>query len=66
MMQTKKNRDTRGLVKKTDYNAEISETESEIPSISGLATNSALNAVENKILHVESLAKKKDYNAKVS
>ena len=58
-MQTKKNRDTRGLVKKTDYNAEISETESEIPSISGLATNSALNAVENKILHVESLAKKK-------
>ena len=65
-MQTKKNRDTRGLVKKTDYNAEISETESEIPSISGLATNSALNAVENKILHVESLAKKKDYNAKVS
>ena len=65
-MQTKKSRDTRGLVKKTDYNAEISETESEIPSISGLATNSALNAVENKILHVESLAKKKDYNAKVS
>ena len=65
-MQTKKNRDTRGLVKKTDYNAEISETESEIPSISGLATNSALNSVENKILHVESLAKKKDYNAKVS
>ena len=59
MMQTKKNRDTRGLVKKTDYNAEISETESEIPSISGLATNSALNAVENKIRHVESLAKKK-------
>ena len=58
-MQTKKNRDTRGLVKKTDYNAEISETESEIPSISGLATNSALNAVENKIRHVESLAKKK-------
>ena len=53
-MQTKKNRDTRGLVKKTDYNAEISETESEIPSISGLATNSALNAVENKIRHVES------------
>ena len=65
-MQTKKNRDTRGLVKKTDYNAEISETESEIPSISGLATNSALNAVENKIRHVESLAKKKDYKAKVS
>ena len=59
MMQTKKNRDTSGLVKKTDYNAEISGTESEIPYISGLATNSALNAVENKIRHVVSLAKKR-------
>ena len=58
-MQTKKSRDTSGLVKKTDYNSEISETESEIPSISGLATNFALNAVENKTRHVESLAKKR-------
>ena len=29
------------LLKKTDYNSKISEIESKIPSISGLATNSA-------------------------
>ena len=34
---------------KTDYSANVSEIESKIPIISGLATNSALTAVENKI-----------------
>ena len=37
-----------------------------IPSISGLATNSALTAVENNIPDVSSLVKKTDYNAKIS
>ena len=37
-----------------------------MPSISGLATNSALTAVENKIPNVSSLVKKTDYNAKIS
>ena len=48
------------LKKKTiDYDAKITEIESKIPSISGLATNSALTGVENKIPDVSSLVKKK-------
>ena len=50
--------------KKTDFNAKV--TEGKIPSISGLATNSALTAVENKIPDVSSLVKKTDYNTKMS
>ena len=46
-------------VKKTDYNATISEIEGKIPSISGLATTSVLTVVENKIPDVISLVKKK-------
>ena len=49
---------TSGLVKKRDYNAKITETESKIPSISGLATTYVLNAVENKIPDVSTLTKK--------
>ena len=37
-----------------------------MPGISGLATNSALTAVENKIPNVSSLVKKTDYNTKIS
>ena len=40
---------TSRLVKKTDYKTKITEIEGKLPSISGLATNSALAAVENKI-----------------
>ena len=40
--------------------------EGKIPSISGLATNSALTAVENKIPDVSSLVKRTDYNKKIS
>ena len=47
------------LVKKTDYNAKITEIESKISSISSLAANFALTAVENKIPDVSSLVKKK-------
>ena len=43
--------DTSGLVKKTDY-------KDKIPSISGLATNTAVTTVENKIPYISSLVKK--------
>ena len=42
-----------------------SEIEGKIPSITSLATNSALTAVENKIPDVSSLVKKTDYNVKI-
>ena len=53
------------MVKKANFNANISEVEGKIPSISGLATSSALTAVENKIPDVSSLVKKTDFNTKV-
>ena len=37
------------LLKKSDYNAKVIETEGKIPSISGLVTTSALSAGENQI-----------------
>ena len=46
------------MVKKTDFNAKVTEIEGKIPSISGLATNSALTAVENEISDVSSLQHK--------
>ena len=52
--------------KKTDFNAKVTEKKGKIPSISGLATNTALTAVENKIPDVSSLVKKTDYNIKIS
>ena len=36
------------VIKKTDYNAKITETENKIPNISNLATKTALNTVDNK------------------
>ena len=45
-----------GLSKKTNYNAKITEIEGKVPSISGLATGTA---VENKIPDVSSLVKKR-------
>ena len=39
---TKKIPDASGLVKKVDYNAKITEIEGKIPSITGLATSTAL------------------------
>ena len=56
----KKIPDTSELAKKTDLNAKFTEIEGKMPSITGLATNSALTAVENKILDVNSLVKKTD------
>ena len=54
------------LLKATDLNAKIIEIEGIISSISGLVSNSALGAVENKITDVSNLVKKTDYNAKIS
>ena len=63
----KKILDVSGLVKITDFSTKvITEIEGKIPSISGLATNSASTAVENKISDVSSLVKKTDYNTKIS
>ena len=46
------------LLKKTDYNVKITEIEGKITIVSGLATNAALTAVENKILNISNLVKK--------
>ena len=62
----KKNPDTSGLVKKLNYNANITEIENKIPNISGIATNAAITAVENKIPNISSLAKETDYNTKIT
>ena len=49
---------------KKDYNAKITETESNILSIIGLAIIASLTAVENKIPDVNNLVKKSDCDAK--
>ena len=45
----KKIPDTSSLVKKSDFSSKFTEIENEIPSITSLATNLELIAVENKI-----------------
>ena len=57
--------DTSGLVQNTDYNVKITEIENKIPSVSGLATTSALTAAENKIPDVSSSVKKTAYNINI-
>ena len=47
-------------------NAKINEVNGEIPSITNLATTTALTTVENKIPNVSNLIKKSDYNAKLN
>ena len=54
------------LIKKTDYNAKIKDINDKIPSITNLATTDALTALEDKILDVSDLAKKEDYDTKIS
>ena len=48
----KKIPDTSGFVKKTNRTQKLSEIESKIPKISGLATTSTLTAIEIKILDI--------------
>ena len=50
------------MVKKTDFNSTVTEIEGKIPSISGLATKSAIAVVEDKILDVSGFVKKTGYN----
>ena len=64
-MQTKELLIPVDMLKKTLYNAKLTEIEGRIPSITGLATTSALTAVENKIPDVSNSVKKTDYNAKI-
>ena len=47
---------------KKHYDAKITEIESKIPSISHLATKTALTAIPN----ISSLVKKTDYNTKIT
>ena len=54
------------ILKKTDYNAKITEIENKTPNISNLATKTALNTVENKIPDTNDLVKKTDYNTKIT
>ena len=65
-MQTKKLPNTSDLVKKADLNAKVTEIESKIPNISGLATNFTLTSVGNKMPDVSSLVKKTDLNSKIT
>ena len=46
---------TSNVAKKPDLNVKITGIENEIPSITGLATSSALNVVENEIPDVRKL-----------
>ena len=54
------------IIKKTDYNGNITDIENKIPDISNLATETVLNTVENKIPDTSVLVKKTDYNAKIA
>ena len=62
-----------GFVLKTEYGADktdlekkISDTEGRITSVTGLANNAALTAVEYKLPDISNLVKKTDYNTKIS
>ena len=46
------------MATKTTLNAKNNEVKGEIPSITNLATKTALNAVENKIPSISNLVKK--------
>ena len=46
------------VIKKTEYNGEITEIKGKIPDISNLATKTALTTVENKIPDISNLATK--------
>ena len=55
---------TSWLINKANYDAKISEINSEMSNITKLATTAALNAVKNELHDVRDLVKKADYNAK--
>ena len=51
------------LLKKTNYNAKITEIEGKIPDISNVVTKTVLTTVENKIPDVSGLATKVEFDA---
>ena len=53
-------------MKKTDYNAKITEIEGNIPDDSSLATKAALTAAENKIPNISNLVEKTEYDTKIT
>ena len=55
--------DVSSLVKKTEFNTKVTEIKGKMPNITGLATNSELSAVENKIPDVSSVVEKTNLNA---
>ena len=57
--------DTSGLVKQTDCNTKITEIGNKIPSISELATNSALTTVEDEIRNINNLVKNQIMTQKI-
>ena len=50
----------------TYYNTKITEIEGKIPSISGLATKTALTIVENKIPNISNLIETTDYHTNIT
>ena len=50
------------MVKETDFQIKVTEIKGKIPSITGVATNSALTAVGNKMPDVSGLVRKGDFN----
>ena len=48
------------VIKKTDYNAKITEIENKIPNINNLAAKTALTTVENKIPNISGLVTKNE------
>ena len=53
-------------LKKTDFNAKITEAEGQILDVSSLTTKTALTTVENKTTNINNLVKKIDYDTKIS
>ena len=51
------------VVKKTDYNAKVTDIKGKVPDISNLATKTVLTTVENKIPSVSELGKKTTLSA---
>ena len=63
--------DTSRFLLKTKYDTDKTELgnkipDAKMPSISGLAINSALTAAENKILNISRLDKKTNYDTKIT
>ena len=56
---------TNEVVKKTDYNAKITDLENKFLDISNLATKTALTNLSNTVPDISTLIKKSDYDTKI-